>query len=649
MTAGALLLIATVPLTALTLRRPGWSRRPAKALLAAAVVVQVVVGLGIVLSLDGYLARGVMPSVAPWAERGAGALFQWFTGPTLPLDLLAVSGLVVHLLADLSAPHAARPARLRAWALGRLNGVRHAFRAALLVLPLFCGWIDVVGATSGQLGAAAARSLASLAPQASASLVAPHPHIPAFGWWLAAVALASAALPVLVRRSGRWTLGIAAAAGLLGWTMRSVAVTLAAPAFVVLAMALVGAVWWRSRGAGPAMLERAVLLGTLALALALRWHGFGEPLSPDASGYFGAAVQFHARVAASGINPIALIYLNMHEAAREPFFPVVERLVLDVLGESDLHVRYLTVFAAVAAVYVTYWFGKVTLGVAPGLIAAFLVAVQPWHIEFSQKALREEVALIQVYALALLVVLRLPATPATAIVAGMLAAFATLTRLDSAPTVGFLLVVWTVAQRATWRRALLSWGTLILLVVPLVAGYRLTRGDSLAPMGSAMGGDMHSRVDPLLRGEYGPLELSGMLAAGTLYLYGETVFGHVVAWLRPLVGSAALPAVLGVWAGGLAVLLARGPRLPAYLALLGAYIPPFAFIAARGVGPDEPYTHRYVYLVLPAALSIFGWALQRSVLWAHAFIRRFRSPAQRRQIWQAATLGPDSHSVPSAS
>ena len=232
------------------------------------------------------------------------------------------------------------------------------------------------------------------------------------------------------------------------------------------------------------------------MALGLRWWGFDQPLTSDAGGYQEAALTFHARVAERGTNAVALVYTNMHSAAREPFFPLLVRIVFDIFGESHIHVRTMTIFASVATVYLTYRFGKAALGAVAGLGAAALTALQPWHAAVAHDALREEVALLLVYGLALLVCVSRRPSPAVAFGAGSLAALAILTRIDAAPTVGFLLAFWSLALGQRWRRTGYAALAVLLLVGPLILGYQAQRGEALAPLQSAMGGDMHERVDP---------------------------------------------------------------------------------------------------------------------------------------------------------
>ena len=92
------------------------------------------------------------------------------------------------------------------------------------------------------------------------------------------------------------------------------------------------------------------------------------------------------------------------------------------------------------------------------------------------------------------------------------------------------------------------------------------------------------------------------------------VFSGVIGSLDNFIGGAALLVVLGCFVVGSVYLLIRGPRLPVVLALLGSYLPPYAFIA--GIIPDGgPYSDRYSYLVVPAAYAVCAWAATRPLTW----------------------------------
>jgi hypothetical protein len=356
----------------------------------------------------------------------------------------------------------------------------------------------------------------------------------------------------------------------------------------------------------------------------------GPPAS-DTQGYFNVARSFWARVAEQGTNPIALAYLNMHPASREPLFPMVLRLTFDVLGESLLYQRYVTVALAVVGVYLTYRFGRACFGVVPGLLAALVLAVLPWQVLVSQEGLREELALACVYGLALLVVTRpAPLSPGgslpsggtdgpprrslrwpVAVAGGALAAGAVLTRLDAGAVVVALLVAWSLRLRRDWRSTLPAWIVSGVLVAPLLLGYAVRAGDPLTPLRGSMGGDIQEAVIPLVRGELPASFVWRAFVLGTREVYAGTIFGSAAGLLPGAIRPGAVAIAVAATAGGLLWLVVRGPRLPALLAVLGVFLPPFAYLAGSAVlhGPGGGYTERYTYLILPATLAVCAWAL----------------------------------------
>jgi hypothetical protein len=119
-------------------------------------------------------------------------------------------------------------------------------------------------------------------------------------------------------------------------------------------------------------------------------------------------------------------------------------------------------------------------------------------------------------------------------------------------------------------------------------------------------------MTPLLKGEMSPPEVLRYVGAGAVEMYAGTIFSGIAAYAGPFAG-AVLALLVGAFVAGLAGVALRGPRLLAALAVLGAFAPPFIYIAgiARLGGPGTGYTDRYTYLILPAVLSVCAWALGR--------------------------------------
>lgn len=629
--------LAVVTFAALlaSVRWPGWSVTPMRLLAgistrAAALVAAVIIGIILApLGLDwlgAWLLQEVLPAIA-----GPGT---WFTGPTLPRDLLAILPLGIVIAADTWRPDWLSPSGVRAigsylvWAGSRIAV------CLLLLLPLLWGWLDVVAASTGGLGRWWYAAIATAGiPLPGPPPGQPDPRMAAFGWWLATSVFAvRAAWPLRTWGALLW-MGFPLVGGLLAYFAHPMALQLAMPVFLGASLVAVALPLWHRdtsyKRQALMVAERAALFGIVALAFSLRWESLvaalGEQLSSDAGGYYEAALVFYQRVASEGTNPIALAYLDLHSAAREPLFPVLVRLVLDILGESPAHIRYVSMLGSLGAVVVTYLFGRTVLGVGAGLGAALLLATLPWHISRSDEGLREEVGLLLVFGLATLVVIRAHGRVGTAIAVGLLAAAAVLTRLDSAAVVAFLLVVWGVGLKHAWRHCLIAWGILGALVAPLLVGYSLRFREPLAPLNVEMGPDIQQLVSPLFRMEYAFSEVVNYFLVGTFRIYNAVVFSGVIEHLDNFIGEAALPVALSCFVAGSLGLLVRGPRLPMVLALLGSYLPPYAFIA--GVIPDSgPYSDRYSYLVVPAAYAVFAWAATRPLTWVRSL------PALRRLV-----------------
>lgn len=71
--------------------------------------------------------------------------------------------------------------------------------------------------------------------------------------------------------------------------------------------------------------------------------------------------------------------------------------------------------------------------------------------------------------------------------------------------------------------------------------------------------------------------------------------------------------------GAVASLSVRGYPTVAVMAVLGVYLPPFAYVAAV---PGGPYTDRYVYLVLPAVYVAWSWGTCQLGILAFSLVRR---------------------------
>lgn|GEM_PF-6248216 len=619
-------------------------------LVSAAVVCGLLIDAPLRSAVTRLLTKDLPPHLLP--------VWHWLVGPALPRDLLAVAALATVLLVDAWEPdwrHHLTWTALRRAGSTLSTGTLRLLRAALPALVLLIGWIDVFASVAGfhtQAWYTAAERARFPLPGSLSDT--PHPHLTPLMWWLAAVVLSHQGAHL-----GR-SVVVALVGAALATVARPLAELLALPAFGVAACAHV--LWpvlgSRYQGHLPAphlwpwamiggALMRVALLAILGGSIAARWYHWPPELIDDAGGFGLAARLLHERAAERGWNEIALTFLDLHPYGREPFFMVVLRAAFDLMGESNYHQKTVTFFAGTAAIWLTYRFGRAALGRAEGLLAALLLAMATWFTIGSYQGLREEVALLLVYGLALLVLTSPRATRVRVAAAGLLAGAAVLTRLDAAGSVAFLLLFWAWQLWRTeerWRRTVGSWAILGTLVTFMCLGFQYRFGDFLAPVRGTMGQDIHALVDPLFRLEVSPGEVARRFWQGSLEIYGGIVFGELNSRLEPALGPMTRMLWLVIFAAGLVGLTRRGWRrnepvlvVPVALALIAAYFPPYAYNASFGLYPD-----RYAYQLAPAAYCVFSWTLVQAARWlAH----RLPSLRERRALPLVASSAAEARAI----
>jgi hypothetical protein len=156
------------------------------------------------------------------------------------------------------------------------------------------------------------------------------------------------------------------------------------------------------------------------------------------------------------------------------------------LGESEFAIRSLSVIASVATVIAVFALGKRLFDVQTGLIAALILAVHAFHIEFSQEA-RGYSLLTLLITLSSLFFVKSIDRPSwgnwasyalTSVLAGYSHFFGPLVLIAHASSLIFL------SPRAVpWKRLVISWGGIGLLLVPLVY-YALLRSVEKEPKAS---------------------------------------------------------------------------------------------------------------------------------------------------------------------
>jgi 4-amino-4-deoxy-L-arabinose transferase-like glycosyltransferase len=266
-----------------------------------------------------------------------------------------------------------------------------------------------------------------------------------------------------------------------------------------------------ARTGGRIAAARWVLLGILLLAVGLRLYGLsGWPVEQDE-----LYTLRDARAFGEYINPL------------RPLYFALQRLLLEVLPATPLFLRLPAFLFGVLGVWLTWELGRKTFGGQAGLIAAFLVAISPWHVFYSQYARYWSL----VYLLAAFLYLQLPRAldrdrPIGYLLVLLITVAGILTHLTFAfPLPGVFLAVLLVSRegRVAWRwpsrRAWqFLWGP---LVITAVTGflYMLLRG-SFSGLSGTRGLNAGLRLVPAMVQWANPVILTAAVVGLAHQLFG---------------------------------------------------------------------------------------------------------------------------------
>ena len=130
------------------------------------------------------------------------------------------------------------------------------------------------------------------------------------------------------------------------------------------------------RGA-PRIVLSATLLGIFFLGLTLRLYGL------DASSLWWDEVK---TVTAARLDFLPMLNFQARDSVHPPLLYMVTGSFMSLFGDSDFVVRLQAALLGALAVLLTYKLGEVLWSRREGVIGAFLLAVNAYHIHYSQEA-----------------------------------------------------------------------------------------------------------------------------------------------------------------------------------------------------------------------------------------------------------------------
>jgi len=416
---------------------------------------------------------------------------------------------------------------------------------------------------------------------------------------------------------------------------------------LLVVLAACAALWLiRRRDVHPARAPwlAVACLAITALAMDVRWTELirlrYDALVPDAQGYQAIANEFPQKMArywtgrASGLldalfaagfdgkaNAAAVFYAGGNNG-REPGWPVVIRLLSNVIGISAFHTRLASLLLGVAAAGLTTWLGWRLLHPSVGILAGLLLAFHHGQAENSVAGLREEMvaALFLVLTGLLFAGHKRGAAPSwlKVLAIGAAAGYLILVRGDMLVLAGGTVTLAGLGLRWPWRRLLTALAVMGALAGPMYVGYAFTHRDPFFP--GTFGATVNRNLEfPDRIGTPGfptAEEFAASWASGPSISPGAYFFGyHTIPEFIAAMGRGFVrivrdvlfpsqPLLLGAFVAGLAILtLTRRWAVP--FAFTISLLPFYAFMA----GVPNVFAPRYAHHALPFAALIAAWAI----------------------------------------
>ena len=157
---------------------------------------------------------------------------------------------------------------------------------------------------------------------------------------------------------------------------------------------------------------------------------------------------------------------------REPVFPAITRVFLILLDNQDVAVSFASALTSTLSIFATYLLGRAAFGAPVGLLAAFGLAIDYDAVSWAADGWRDDTfTLFVVLGAWAFVRLRQDPRPRNAVIAGVLAGGACLTRITSLSWIVPALLFLGLERRSEWRQRLVLSGIAAAVTAAVVAPY----------------------------------------------------------------------------------------------------------------------------------------------------------------------------------
>jgi Dolichyl-phosphate-mannose-protein mannosyltransferase len=331
-----------------------------------------------------------------------------------------------------------------------------------------------------------------------------------------------------------------------------------------------------------------LVVGLLLLSAAIAWHDLGarEVLGRDEN----ATITKLDQPDLWSVLHVVPMKVTGQPGNMQPLYFVLQYYFWPLVQHSAFMLRFLPSAFGLLAVAMTYKLGQALWGREAGLIGAFLTALLPLHLQYSQIArpytLLALLSLASAYFLVRAWATDRPIYWAGFALTGALNFYTHYNALFVlASEALFTAAVWLVALVAAWRGRQ-PWGRLVgpllgWLAVGVLCAPGLIQLAGLPWAGLRGGGEPGAKVTVELNGQF-------------LAEFADKI-GLASPWLRGLIA--------GLMAVGLATALYRRRWQAALLTVLWLAVP---FVILATIKSPRPFVERYVIFVPPVALLLAG-------------------------------------------